>query len=506
MGDDSIPVLIGGGQLTRREIEPEAALAADADPIGMMTEAARSAARDAGMGDRLLAELDSLAVVNVIAWPYHNAPRLLAEGLGARPREELYTTVGGNTPQWLVNRTATRIASGEVRLALLAGGEAVHALLRARRTGKPVAWTSGGEGNPQTIGDPRAGTNRDEEAHGLVMPTQIYPLFENALRAHHGLSLTAHRTRLGQLASHLSAVAAGNPHAWFRTARSAQEIATVTGENRIIGFPYPKYMNAIIDVDQAAAVLMTSAGNARRLGIDRSRWVYLCGAADAHDLWFVTERADYVSSPALRAAGRAALEAAELTIDAIDYLDLYSCFPCALEIGRTALGIAEDDPRALTVTGGLPYAGGPGNNYSMHAVATMMDRLRATPGTRGLVSALGWYLTKHSVGVYGTEPGPRSGASFRTAEVDQAALDRAAHPALAHEAEGRASIETFTVLHERDGAPARGIVIGRLADGRRFVAHTPSDRSVLEGLESAEAVGRPGSVAHADGVNRFSPL
>lgn len=498
MTEDTIPVLIGAGQLTQREIEPEAAR----EPLEMMVETARRAAEDAGADPRLLARLDTVAVVNIIGWQYGNPPGLLAERLGACPTRSLYSTVGGNTPQWLVNELAAEIAAGRVRLALLAGAEAMRTLRLARNSSVTARWAQGGAGSPTPVGDPRPGSNQHELASGLQMPVQIYPLFENALRAYRGLSLASHRQQLGRLCSHLSAVAAENPYAWFRRARSAEEITTVTAENRMIAFPYPKYMNAIMDVDQSAAVLMTSVAGARDLGIHPSRWVYLRGCADLHDLWCVSERIDYHSSPAIRVAGEKALEMAGIGIDEVDYFDLYSCFPSAVQMARDALGISQDDPRPLTVTGGLAYHGGPGNNYTTHAIAQMMAKLRARPGSFGLVSALGWYITKHSLGVYSTEP-PADAWRRDSLVSCQRELDRMPHPVLATEAKGRGTIETYTVLHDREGRPARGIVIGRLDDHRRFLASTTNETSVLEALMSCEAVGLSGTVRPSGETNRF---
>ena len=499
MSDERTPILVGAGQLTQRDVAPDQAL----EPVAMMAAVAQAAADDAGAGPALLRRVDSLAVVNVFCWPYANPPRLLAERLGVQPAEELSTTVGGNTPQWLVNETASRIAAGQVRVALLAGAEAVRSVVRARKARVPLAWGSG-EGTPVVVGEGKDGTSEHEVAHGLMLPTQIYPLFENALRARAGRSIAEHQRHLGTLCAGLSAVAAENPHAWFRQARSADEIATVTPSNRMIGFPYPKLMNAIIEVDQAAAVLMTSVGEARALGIPQDRWVYLWGSGEAHDRWFISDRVDYASSPAIREAGRQALAAAGIGIERVDHLDIYSCFPAAVQIGRAALGIAAGDPRPLTVTGGLPYFGGPGNNYSMHAIAETMDRVRAQPGSVGLVTALGWFLTKHAVGVYSAQP--KDGPFVREdAAPRQAILDAQTAPELAREPSGPASIETYTVLHDRDGTPVRGLVIGRLEDGRRFLAETPADRATLDGLMAAEGVGRRGRVATRDGVGHFAP-
>src|SRR6266446_4295271 len=151
MIDDRVPVLIGAGQLTQREIEPAAAN----EPLQLMVDVAQRAAEDAGADARLLTQLDTVAVVNILSWHYGNAPGLLGERLGAHPARELYTTVGGNTPQFLINHLAAEIAAGRVRLALVAGAETVRTLLRARRAGVELQWTSGGTGSPEVLGESR---------------------------------------------------------------------------------------------------------------------------------------------------------------------------------------------------------------------------------------------------------------------------------------------------------------------------------------------------------------
>ncbi len=272
-----------------------------------------------------------------------------------------------------------------------------------------------------------------------------------------------------------------------------------------MAFPYTKYMNAIMNVDQTAAIIMTSVGEARRLGIPESKWVYLLGSADATDLWYVTDRVNYHSSPAIERAGQRALEAAGVTIGQIDHFDLYSCFPAAVQIARDMLGIPEDDARSLTLTGGLPYAGGPGNNYSLHGIATMAERLRAQPESTGLVSAMGWFFTKHAAGIYDTAP--KEGDWNRPdMAADQRELDAMTHPELVAEPAGPATIETYTVLHDRDGQPEYAIVIGRLTDGSRFIANTEPDRSALQAMTTTEMVGAKGAGRHdgASGKNVFA--
>jgi acetyl-CoA C-acetyltransferase len=494
---ENAPIIVGVGQHTVRD-GAEAAI----EPVDMMALVARKAEEDAETKG-LLAKLDSVRVINVFSWRYSEAPSLLSERIGASPREKLYTSLGGNSPQWQVNETAEAIARGDVKLALIAGAEAVNTVRRARQRGVDLPWTPAGP-KTEMVGDRRMGGNEMETKHGAIAPIQVYPLFENALRAHKGRSIEEHRARLARLCGDLSATAAQNPYAWFRDGKTGEQITTATAENRYVGFPYTKYMNAIMDVDMAAALIMTSDGEARRLGIPESRWVYILGCGDATDIWFPSDRVNFYSSPAIERCGRRAFEASGLTVDQIDYFDLYSCFPIAVEIGRDMLGVPEDDPRPLSMTGGLPYFGGPGNNYTTHGIASMVERLRAEPGTRGVVTAIGWYITKHAAGVYGAGPPDRE---FRRPDMsaDQREIDAMPHPEVVPEPSGAATIETYTVMHNREGAPDYGIVIGRLEDERRFIANVAGDPSVLEGMTRREMVGSRGRVRHdaASGKNLF---
>jgi acetyl-CoA C-acetyltransferase len=474
----------------------------------MMDIVAREAQDDAGV-QGLLTRIDSLQVVNVIAWPYTDTPGLLAERLGARPAHSIYTTVGGETPQRLINETAERIARGDTRLALLCGAEALHSVPRARKQGFKLSWQRRGVPE-EMVGEDRPGFSDIEARHGAVMPSRIYPLFENALRARLGLSIDEHRRRLGDLCQRLSAVAARNPYAWFQEALTSEEITTVSPNNRMICFPYPKRMNAIIEVDQAAAVIMTGSETARELGIPEDRWVYLWGCGDVNDKWFVSDRVNLHSSPAMRAATGRALGMAGQTVDEIDFFDLYSCFPSAVQLAMQGLDLPFDDPRSLTVTGGLPYAGGPGNNYVMHSVATAVDRLREKPDEKGLITGLGWFFTKHSAGVYSARRPPAERWERVNPATDQTRLEAMDSPPAVERAEGPASVEGYTVQFNREGEPEMGIVIGRLGDGEkpgaRFI-NTPPDKDLLRSMTCEEFVGASGSVSYESqsGRNIFRP-
>jgi acetyl-CoA C-acetyltransferase len=495
---DNAPVIVGVAQLTQRPgTEPPR------EPLALMTDAARTAANDAG-APSVLDMVDSVRVINILSWPSAAPARDLSRALEITPREMLYTAVGGNTPQWVVNETADAIARGDIRVALIAGAEAMHTARRARARGIDLGWSPRAN-PPADVGDTRYGMSEHEMKHGATLPVRIYPLFENALRAHYGRTIDDHQRVLGELMAGFARVAAANPHAWFSDAKTPDEIATPAPNNRYIGFPYPKYMNAIMDVDQSAALILTSAGEARRLGVPEHRWVFLHGCGEATDHWFITERVDYHSSPAIRACGSRALTMAGIGIDDVAHIDLYSCFPSAVQVARDELGIKHGDRRQLTVTGGLPYFGGPGNNYVTHSIATMVERLRADTGAFGLVTANGWYLTKHAAGVYSTRP-PENPWQRTDPGVDQAKVDADPRPHLQESPSGEATVETYTVIFDRDGAPELGVVIGRMADGSRFIANTPGARSLLESMTVQEMIGTSGRVAQAeDGRNVFTP-
>jgi acetyl-CoA C-acetyltransferase len=497
-------VLIGVGQRTVRPGEPGVGtlpLEGASDPLALLEAAARAALANAGLGQAGIDAIDTVGLVEALAWPAKNPVRLLADRIGAQPRRELVTKMGGETPLVLLNHVARAIERGEIDVALLGGTHVVRTLRAASARKVRLELPLGGEGEPTAITEAKPGSSARENTYGLMLPSSVYPLFENALRARRGSSLDEHRRAMGALMEPFTRVAAANPHAWFPVARSGDELTKPTSANRMVAFPYTKYLNAVIETDQAAAVLVCSEEAARRLGVARDRFVWWWGGGQAvEDPWYATERPDFADCPALARAANGALGEAGVGLGALQRLDLYSCFPVAVEMACGLLGLAEDDPRGLTVTGGLPYAGGPGNAYALHSTAGMVDRLRADGGGLGLVTGNGWYLTKHSAAVLGTEP--RAGAA-RAASAAPAAP--AAPIAFADAADGAATVETYTVVHDRAGAPERGIVVGRQADGKRFLADVAADRAGLEAFVSAEQVGRHGRVSNANGRNRFEP-
>jgi len=492
------PVIVGAAQYTDRGSAPGAALA----PPDLIARAGAAALADSGGRD---IAIDALAVVRLFAdtsplfrspfGAFTNLPRSVARRLGQAPARLVYGPVGGHTPQMLVNLFAEEIRKGAIDVAMVAGGEAMRSQAGAGRAGLKLDWSEDTGDAPETLGEETMLASRHEIAHGIALPVNVYPLFENALAAHYGRSPREHRRRLGELMAPFTRVAAANPYAALPVARSAEELVTPADGNRFIAYPYTKYLAANMFVDQAAAILLMSTAAADRAGVPAARRVHLHGCADAHDRILVSQRIDYHSSPAIRIGSQHALAQARLGAASLEHIDLYSCFPAAVEIAADMIGLAHDDPRGLTLTGGLPYFGGPGNNYSTHAIAEMAARCRARPGSTGLVYANGGYLTKHSFGVYSTTPA--DGWARADPAGYQAQIDAMTSPVFTETPSAGGRIETFTVVHEQ-GRPAFAIVVGRLDDGRRFLARMDER---LDELIDAPVIGRRIAVQAGDPVN-----
>jgi len=448
-----------------------------------MERAVLAASTDAGLDGPPAA--DALRVVSQLSWRYGNTPRFVADRLGITPARLDYTTMGGNSPQSLVNRTALDIRSGAIDVAILTGGEATRTRGRARKAGVELDWPKSLDGDePTIVGDDLSMNLQAEIDRGIYLPVQVYPMFETAIRAASGRTVDDHRDHLGRLWSGLSEVAARNPHAWIRETKTPSEITTVTDTNRMIGAPYPKLMNSNNDVDMGAALIMCSVESARRLGISEERWVFPHAGTDCHEHNYVSHRDTFVSTPAVEIGGRLALELAGIDIDDVALIDLYSCFPAAVQLGAQSLGI--DLGRQWSRTGGLTFAGGPWNNYVMHAIATMVTELREHPGEFGLVWGNGGYATKHAFGVYSTMSTPEFRHAKPQDEIDALPRRGLALPA---DAAGRATIESYTVMYSREATPEQAIASCLLADGRRAWA-TSTEPVIATAMTEGEWVGR----------------
>ncbi|MEV6773622.1 crotonase/enoyl-CoA hydratase family protein [Nocardia sp. NPDC051030] len=492
------PVLVGVGQVVQRT--PDTAYV---DPSELAVRALGRAAQDTGAGQRLLARADAVFSVAPTSWQYRDLGALIAAAVGAEAAQTVQSSpFGGDGGQLLINEAAAAIAAGEYDVVLVTGAEAGATQSAAQRAGIELDWpVQDSDVSPtRVVGIDKPANNPAETAAGLQAPINMYALLESANRHRLGRPPAEHAQAVAELWSRFSAVAAANPHAWQSQEFSAAEIATVTDANRMISAPYTKLECANLTVDMASGIIMCSAAAAEAAGIPQDKWVFIHAGASGTDEWFVSERTELAASPAIRTLGAAVLEHAGVSAQDLTHVDLYACFPVAVQIAARELGLPADDPkRPLTVTGGLTFGGGPGNNYGGHAVATLVERLRTEPESFGLASSLGWYLTKHALAVYSATP-PKAAFRHLTPVIEHPPA-RPAHTGY----DGPAVVEAYTLPYGRDGRPEAAIVSLLTPKGERILLRS-SDSALLSTLTDTDALGLPvtvsGDTVTLDGTDR----
>lgn len=491
--DPRTPVIVGVGQLTNRR--PRIAHVLD-----MLEEVSRAANDDAG--GKALERVESVQEVAQISWRSPAPATLLARRLGLDVTERLVSTIGGSTPQTLMNQACDRIVAGELDGVLIAGCEAFDSVRRATKAGADDDRGRSDKLEPDTsMGDDRSPVCPEELAARIVAPATIYPMFEQALAHRAGRTPDEQRVWLGSLMAPFTKVAASHPDlAWFPTERTPAELSEVNDDNRMIAEPYTKNLNSILQVDMAAALIVLSAEAAAAAGVPRDKWVFPWAGAKCDDVWFLAQRPSFDSSVAMAEVGKAVFPAAGIGADDVAYIDLYSCFPSAVQMSAEALGIALDDPRGLTLTGGLPYFGGPGNNYVSHSIAMLVNKLRSTPEETGLVTGISWYCTKMALGMYGGAPAPNGWQHPDMADV-QASIDATALEVVPT-ADGEAVVDGFTVEHDKADGPVRAPLYATLADGRRVVA-MPADVGIAQALAGRSIIGQKVRIRTGEGSPVF---
>lgn len=463
---------------------------------------ARAAAADVGIGREVIGAVDHLGVVHCQSWTYDRPSARLASSLGLQGIRCEESILAGTSPQRLINAAAERMLAGESEVALVVGGEALATRRRYAQAGELPPWRHPHPAPPDLPVNLAEWYLPTEIAHGILPAWLTFALLEQARWADRGGD-PADRAEMAGMVERLNAVAAGNPDAWFRTSRSADQLTSPGQDNRAVATPYTKWMTAFLDVDMAAANLMVTRATADRWGVPDDRRVYLRGWGFARDAVHLAKRSHLAASPAMGHATKAAITMAGATVDEVDLFDLYSCFPSAVAFARDALGLEPDDARPITVTGGLPYHGGPSSNYLGHSISHMADQLRSRPDTMGLVTGIGMHMTKHVAAVWSATPGrlsvpqdsqrrQRWGGTSDTAEVD-----------VVDDPTGAAVVRSATVVHRSDGSPDHAVAICELPDGRRCYARN-DHADVIAAVADDSWVHTVAMLSPTgDGTNRF---
>jgi acetyl-CoA C-acetyltransferase len=479
--DANAPCIVG---VARHTWHPEDVGDAGApEPLDMWEQMARAAADDSGVGARALETLDSVQIVYCQTCQYDDATARLSERIGASPSHTFYSGIGGTTPQVLVDWAAEAMLRGELDVALVTGAEGLATQRMYKKRGERVEYShKPAEKRPYPWEWPPSPI---EVAHDAMQAWLNFSVFDNARRAHLGVELDEYRHQIGELMAPMTQIAAASPHAWYRIARTVDDIVDARPDNRMVGYPYTKYMVSVMDVDMASALLLMTHAKADEMGVPADQRVYIRGWCYVNDPVMIAEHDEMWWSPAMKAASGEAMRVAGISADDVAHLDVYSCFPSSVHFARDALSIAAGDPRPLTVTGGLPYHGGPASNYLGHSIGAMTEMLRADPGSYGIASGVGMHMTKHVYGVYSTAPG-------RVEPPDKGVQDavNAGHPArsVAPEHDGKATVAAYSVVHGREGGPEWGLLVCDIdGDARTYAKVT--DPELLAAAEERELIG-----------------
>ena len=507
---ESYPVIIGVGQCVDHWTGED--ISAAPHPVGIVKRAIDAAFEDVGV-EGLRTQLDCAAFIRTfpdsVPMPFFpfgridSFPAAVVAQSGINPARILYSSAGGEQPQALISSLSQKLFQGDIEMALIAGGEVTGALKAALKRGIKPNWEDqSGRDFKARIEDEGPKTDfisSYEIKNGLGMPPQTYAAMEQALRARLKMTTAQYRSYVGQIFSNLSKVAALNPYAQFPEFRSAEFLATPSVQNYPMFEPYLKWHMAQDAVNQSCALILTTAGKARALGVAPQKCVYLHGHSKVEDA-LVSKRPDLSRSRAIELVLSQVLESAKLTASTVSHFDIYSCFPIVIHLACEHLGL---DPLqdALSVTGGLPFFGGAGNNYATHAIASMVEKLRSDAGSFGLVLANGAFISKQAAGLYSTQPpenwAPVSSLS-QQAEIDNrpdiVMLDETCH----------ARIEAYCLKHGRKGLEG-GYIIARNETGRIIANIAPEDHATLESLLAKEdVVGQRVKIRHDKGRNIFS--
>lgn len=470
------PILVGAAQLQHRINSLDDVI----EPLDLMMRACREAEEDTGV--KLLSRVQSVRVVRGM-WSYENPARYIAELIDAPGAQTAGTLFGGNYNQVVVNETAASILAGELDLVLITGAEIGYSMAKARKAGSRIEMRDVPGNIDLLFGESQRSEHHEfEMAKGIQTAIQVYPMYENAIRFHRGESLQAHIERVSGLWSRFSDVAGKNPHAWIRKSVSAEVIRTVSESNRAVSFPYTKLMNSNNAVDMAAALIMCSVEKAMQLSIPEHLWIYPHAGVEGRDHFCASVRDNFYSSPGIRLVGQRLFELTGIDASDLEYVDLYSCFPSAVQIAAEELGLAED--RDLTVTGGLTFGGGPLNNYVMHSIARIVELLRQNPESRGLITANGGNLYKHAHCIYSGQPPAKDFQRDNVQDHIDALPARECLP----EFTGKVSVESYTVMYA-DGQPNIAHVACLTQDGQRVWVNS-DDKDLMQSMISEEFCGR----------------
>ena len=483
------------------------------DAVGWMERAVAAALEDAvgpeasSAGGELAAEVGWIGLPEG-TWRCSDAGAVLAGRLGLGGVAAVRTVRAdiGVLQQRLVAEACGAIQRGETAAALVVGGEARARDRAIAKAGGEATQTAGPDGaQPDEVIHPADELMSDLELErDLATPATQYAIVEDALAHADGIDRAALRRRLGELWSGFAAVAADNSTAWDRSAPSGKAIVDTAGGNRMVADPYTRSLCSQWNVDAASALVLTSVDLADRLAIPPGRRVAVEATVESNLILPLPQRAELHRWPAFEVVIEALAAHCGVPVEGglgADVVDLYACFPSAVQIQARALGLPCDAPR-LTATGGMTFAGGPLNNAALASMVAVVERLRnPTSGggsARGLVTSISGMLTKPGAMMLSTATQP---TPFAALDVTADATDRCPVLSVVPDLRGDAVIDGATVITTFEGIRRAVAVVHAAAGDSTVRSVATSDREAV--TASIAALGGAGRPVTLDGSGGF---
>jgi acetyl-CoA C-acetyltransferase len=473
--DPRAPVIVGVGAVTEHATNATDALTA----FDLMVLAAARADADTGVAG-VLGRTD-LVLMPRGTWSYRDPGRMVAERFGV---DDVRSVIGeiGVLQQTMLTRAAQAVAHGDADVVLVCGAEAKHRALLGAKAGieldDPDPSRTDADDVVRPVGDILSRTEVERE---LAVPAHQYATIESAIAHAEGRSPAEQQRHVAELWARFAAVAVTNPDAWDRSGPSADVIGTAGPDNRAIAMPYTKLLCSQWNVDQAAAIVLMAQETADRIGIARDRRVFAHAAAESNQMVLLPCRADIHRWPAFEAVvdalGLRQPDAVQPTI-----MDIYSCFPAAVQVQARALGLSLESP--LTVSGGMTFGGGPLNHSALQAMVPLVRALREAPEALGLSTSVSGMITKPGASLWSATP-PKD--RFLGIDVTETASAHTAVRELLPDVIGHGIIAAHTVVYD-GGEPARAIVVLDV-EGGRTIARS-GDPAIARSMTEADWVGR----------------
>lgn len=409
-------------------------------------------------------------------WRYRDPGKWIAEKNNFSNAKTSVNKIGV-LQQHLINNTCNKIIKGEIRAGLILGGESRAKMIAALKEGieyKEMELST----NPDQYVKAKDDLYGEGEAEALgLMAVGYYAVMESAMRKSKNLTLKEHEDYLGSMYADFSEIASKNQYAASDKSISKDQIMLANSDNKPMAYPYNKYHCTSWNVSQASAILICEEGLADQLNISKQKRIYPMASSETNHMIALIQRPSLISSAGLKLASEKINEVVDKHSINLNLIDLYSCFPVAVQQFENVLNLNTKTSR--TITGAMPFAGGPLNNYMLHATVQALLKLRSESG-HSLITGVSGMMTKQSFCLWSSE----YQMPFYHADVTKKAQQLDKPIPISNAKHGNGIVIGYTVLYEGT-KPTLGVFYIEDSQGERKVV-TSEDKAVITSMREEE--------------------